>query len=542
MDGRPRMRSVRELDRVGELQVDSRFVHQRPHQVVWESRDHDGGLGDNFAYDSLNRVVDVERMTPDVGMPDQGNEAQLFEWELDGANNWGEYAVDGVAAVPTLEPSGMNEYASFGGEAMAYDANGNMTSSGNWALVYDAFNRLISMDVTVGNVVVVSRTFAYDALGRRTRIDQAGDTSEPPAIRFVYDGWNVLEERDANGAILRRYVQGISIDEPIRMEVSANLPQVTTPGTYYTHASRIGSIDALSNAGGALVERYEYSPYGEPVFLDATGAVKASSKSDFGNPFLFAGMRYEACGRGLYYVRNRYYRSDQGRFISRDPIGLWGDSGNLGNGYTYGWNNPVGVVDPHGLQGLVTGTSRVLWVAKWGWRGARGATPLGWATIAGEIACVGAYRYFKGPDPKHEYDKKRKREERYKGRKYDYPENPPYLSDSNHEDWRDEDEDENEDRDVEDIDADQPPFEGKPGSTKRARKKSRRYGEDGYPEVDRDLPHPGDNNPTGKVDHAHDWGRPEGGGPPTDSDRGSPRRPTAGDPPPPIGYPSSGGN
>ncbi len=38
-----------------------------------------------------------------------------------------------------------------------------------------------------------------------------------------------------------------------------------------------------------------------------------------------------------------------GRFLSRDPIGVWGDSGNLGNPYAYVGNQPWQYTDPYGL-------------------------------------------------------------------------------------------------------------------------------------------------------------------------------------------------
>lgn len=40
-----------------------------------------------------------------------------------------------------------------------------------------------------------------------------------------------------------------------------------------------------------------------------------------------------------------------GRFVSRDPLGLWGDPAQLGNGQSYCGANPVNRVDPLGLWG-----------------------------------------------------------------------------------------------------------------------------------------------------------------------------------------------
>lgn len=79
-----------------------------------------------------------------------------------------------------------------------------------------------------------------------------------------------------------------------------------------------------------------------------------------------------------------------------------------------------------------------------------------------------------------------------------------------------------------------PPFTSIPGTTVIGPPGSRTYGSDGYPETDRDWPHPEEAAP-GCDDHCHDWGRPEDGGPPTHEDRGPPRNPQPGDPPAPRG-------
>jgi RHS repeat-associated protein len=53
---------------------------------------------------------------------------------------------------------------------------------------------------------------------------------------------------------------------------------------------------------------------------------------------------------GLLYMRHRFYSVVTGQFLSSDPIGVWGDSGNMGNEYSYAWNRPLVVGDPLGLQ------------------------------------------------------------------------------------------------------------------------------------------------------------------------------------------------
>ncbi len=56
---------------------------------------------------------------------------------------------------------------------------------------------------------------------------------------------------------------------------------------------------------------------------------------------------------GFYYARNRYYSSLMGRFLTLDPIGVWGDAAGGGNGYQYGASRPVDSIDPLGLYTIV---------------------------------------------------------------------------------------------------------------------------------------------------------------------------------------------
>jgi len=55
---------------------------------------------------------------------------------------------------------------------------------------------------------------------------------------------------------------------------------------------------------------------------------------------------------GLDYFTNRYYSSTQGRFTSVDPenAGAFEDEPQSWNGYAYVQNNPLGFIDPDGLE------------------------------------------------------------------------------------------------------------------------------------------------------------------------------------------------
>jgi RHS repeat-associated protein len=115
----------------------------------------------------------------------------------------------------------------------------------------------------------------------------------------------------------------------------------------------------LVNQSGQVVEQYEYDPFGKATVYTAAGALvdvgpagtspEDGTRSAYGLMHLYKAMRLDP-ETGNCYVRNRFYDPRTGRFMSRDPIGVWGDGGNMGNEYAYAWNRPLVVGDPLGLQ------------------------------------------------------------------------------------------------------------------------------------------------------------------------------------------------
>jgi RHS repeat-associated protein len=120
---------------------------------------------------------------------------------------------------------------------------------------------------------------------------------------------------------------------------------------YYAHSNSLGSITALTDESGNVVERIRYDIFGKASIQDADGNdiidPSTSKPRSFSNitPYLFQGREYDP-ESGLYNFRNRYYSPDMGRFISFDPLG-YVDGMNL---YEFVNGNPVNYVDPMGLM------------------------------------------------------------------------------------------------------------------------------------------------------------------------------------------------
>ena len=103
------------------------------------------------------------------------------------------------------------------------------------------------------------------------------------------------------------------------------------------------SITAVSDGGGAVVERYAYSAYGQVTIADTSGS--EISGSAISNRYTYTGREWDE-GLSLYHYRARMYDAVGGRFCSRDPIGFEGSSWNL---YECFGSSPTYRTDPSGL-------------------------------------------------------------------------------------------------------------------------------------------------------------------------------------------------
>jgi RHS repeat-associated protein len=175
----------------------------------------------------------------------------------------------------------------------------------------------------------------FDALGRRVW-NWDGTTTN----YMVYDGVHVLAEVDSTGGLRRSYVHGPGIDNWLAMTVYTG----TTVKTYFYLTDHLGTVHAIADTNGAIVESYRYDAWGRVLGVyDGSGNPLTESK--IGNRLLLHGREY-SWKTGCYYFRSRWADPNLGRWLSPDGIGI---AGGL-NLWEFMGNNPVDNVDPYGEE------------------------------------------------------------------------------------------------------------------------------------------------------------------------------------------------
>ncbi|MFH1062342.1 MAG: RHS repeat-associated core domain-containing protein [Candidatus Omnitrophota bacterium] len=203
-----------------------------------------------------------------------------------------------------------------------YDPDGNLISNSvngtTWNYSWDAENRLISAASSLGKNI--EYTYYEDGnLGSKTTSD---------TTKYIYDGIHCIAKYDASNQLINEIVYGPQIDE-----VLCSIDSSDT--AHYYHQDALQSVTVITDGFANKSTSYEYDVYGK--IKNKTGSFK--------NEITYTG-RWLDEDTGLHYYRARWYDAEQGRFISRDPIGF---SGGI-NLYGYVGNGVIDKGDPSGLS------------------------------------------------------------------------------------------------------------------------------------------------------------------------------------------------
>jgi len=309
----------------------------------------------DYAYDGVDRLIQAQLPTA-YGLPAQQDYAYDDAGNREAPSDPSAFDYDANNRIQT-GPSGTS---------WTFDADGNVATRTIGGVeerfTFDRTNRLRAWEPGPVGSPTATASYRYDPFGRRLEKTVDGTTTW-----FLWDGDDLLAEFDGSGTRTRRYAYAGGF-APLQVIDPAGGGGETA---YEVHTDHLDTPRLLTDASGEVVWQAGYQAYGEAaVDEDPDG-----DGTDLAFHVRFPGQ-YRDAETELHYNRHRYYDPAIGRYVSADPIGQFGavagdvglpaleiqpwsslewlaDAGFAGaHLYTYGDNQPLGVLDPLGLFGF----------------------------------------------------------------------------------------------------------------------------------------------------------------------------------------------
>jgi RHS repeat-associated protein len=275
----------------------------------------------NYTYDSVGRLVTSNQASNGqtaqrrFGYDRWGNRTGVWD-AVSGGNQIQSVVLQQSGGAPTNQLTSVTN----GGTTWnySYDTAGNVTNDGSHSYIYDAENRLVSVDSGA------TAQYSYDHKNQRVKKTSGGTT-----VRYVWQDSHVIAEYNGgSNTLLAEYIY--SGDRMVA--------KVESGTTNYFLSDPLG-LRLMLDGGGSVVGKQGRLPFGED--FAETGI---QEKHHF--------TTYERdIETGKDYAVNRIYSPNIGRFIQRDPYKGGCDSNNPQklSRYSYVENDPMNKVDPLGL-------------------------------------------------------------------------------------------------------------------------------------------------------------------------------------------------
>ena len=264
------------------------------------------GSKQEYCYDGLGRLTDADAFDA------AGTQTDDKTYTYDLAGNRTEMTDDGVGTVAYNYVGNGNRLDTWGiggtGSAYAHDNAGNITQivraqGSTYDLAWNDLYEVTSVDKD-GTTV---EGYEYDALGRRFKI-----TADGTDRYCVYDGIHPLAEVNSSGSLIRSYTWGPGIDNLLAMT------DHLTDDTYCMLTDHLGTVHAVVNSSGSVVESYHYDAWGRVLGVyDSNG--QPLSESAIGNNYLWQGR---CDGSGSFGGRKRPHIPAEG-IVSRMLCVRW---------------------------------------------------------------------------------------------------------------------------------------------------------------------------------------------------------------------------
>ncbi|WP_162249245.1 MULTISPECIES: RHS repeat domain-containing protein [unclassified Rhizobacter] len=325
-------------------------------------------LNEAFGYDRLNRLTAQLVQSPSV--------SRVVFYQYDALGNItynsdvGSYNYVPVGNGPT-RPHAVKQVSGqtgkFASPIYQYDAHGNIetvagTNGVTRTHVWTSFDSPQSLSLSPGGV---SSTFWYGPEHQRIKQTVIRNGQSRTVLYLHPDNEGALYfERELQGtggvATNRHFLLAdsnvtLQIESPGGVAVDPVPTNVTGLQYRYWHKDPLGSVVAVTDGVGGVLERLSYDPFGKrrsPAgAYDQAGSIDAvSTKRGFTGHEHLDEIEY-------IHMNARIYDPDIGRFLSADPTIPSVHHLQSFNRYSYARNNPLNRVDPNGFDDSAEGES-----------------------------------------------------------------------------------------------------------------------------------------------------------------------------------------
>lgn len=352
-EGQTLQDSFFEYDLAGNLMT----IHERsPESGIEDGLDGEDALDRTFSYDPIYRLLSASGRECGVESPRSAEPRCEAVDQTRGYTQ--EYGYDPVGNIRRLlhrpddnEPSKVREFTlhtdsnriasvAVDGDVdpYEYDGNGNLIKEGDARhFEWDHSDRLTVFRIQQGPVEpTLYAHYLYDYGGQRVKkiVRRSAEVEVSVYIDGLFEH-HVLSQGNTTQENNSLHV----VDEDRRiavLRIGSAFTQDASPPVQYHLSDHVGSSALVVDGEGALVNREEYTPYGETSF---GGFIRKH--------YRFAGKERDG-ESGLYYYGARYYAPWLARWISCDPAGNV-DGLNL---YAFVRDNPYRYSDPAGTQSI----------------------------------------------------------------------------------------------------------------------------------------------------------------------------------------------
>ncbi len=281
----------------------------------------EGDVAIYYQYDGADRLTNEAWVRPSSGTQIYG-----FNYQYDSAGNrvastrtgFAGAAIDASTYVYNAANALVKRWITPGNQATyyAYDGSGStrrvIESAGTTYFEYGRHGLVTRIVPPAAKGQPWS--FGYDAVLNRTRMVR-GDNGK--ASYFTWDGLAQLEERDAAGVLVARYIHGRGIVPGVGSIVEVQRPSVPL-GSQFLHTDHQGSVHKVTDAYGRVQVSYTMDAFGR--HLQAPSGMTPTMANDIA--FHGDWLSVNIGGRKLGLTPSRVYDAEIGLFLQRDPYPL----------------------------------------------------------------------------------------------------------------------------------------------------------------------------------------------------------------------------